>query len=304
MGTQELAAVAEELYALLPGEFVAARNERAGRIKADGDAELARAVKALPKPAAAAWLANTMVRHLTDQLDQVLELGEAMREAQEDLDAAQLRDLNRQRRQLVAAIVREGRKVAARLGQKVSEAAAEQTAATLQAAMADEGAAAALRTGLLVEPMAAVGLDPVELSGVLAVPEALGAKVPLATREKKERTTRRSAKEDAAAALRAEIARAEDEALAAERSAATAERELRSAEDQAHRLEARALQLRSEVEELRHRLDEREHTLAAVEDRLDEAAEGRQDAAVAHVEAQAAVEEAREKLARLRRKGG
>jgi hypothetical protein len=285
VGTGELVAVAGELYALLPGEFVAARNERAGRIKADGDAELARAVKALPKPAAAAWLANTMVRHLADQLDQVLELGEAMREAQEDLDAAQLRDLNRQRRQLVAAVVREGRKVAARLGQKVSEPAAEQTAATLQAAMADERAAAALRTGLLVEPMAAVGLDPVELAGVLAVPEALGEKAPRAARGKTARTAKRAGKEDAEAALRAE-------------------RELRSAEDQAHRLEARALQLRSEVEELRRRLDEREHTLAGVEDRLDTAAEARQDAAVAHVEAQAAVEEAREKLERLRRKGG
>lgn len=304
MRTEELVAVAGELYALLPGEFVAARNERAGRIKADGDADLARAVKALPKPAAAAWLANTMVRHLTDQLDQVLELGEAMREAQADLDAAQLRDLNRQRRQLVAAVVREGRKVAGRLGHKVSEAAAEQTAATLQAAMADEAAAAALRTGLLVEPMAAVGLDPVELAGVLAVPEALGAQAPRAARGRTARPAGRTGKEDAAAALRAEIARAEERAHAAERGAATAERELRSAEDQAHRLEARALQLRSEVEELRRRLDEREHTLAGVEDRLDEAAEARQDAAVAHVEAQAAAEEAREQLERLRRQGG
>ncbi|GAA4287837.1 hypothetical protein [Georgenia daeguensis] len=302
MGSEELIAVAGELYALVPGEFVAARNERAARIKTDGDAELARAVKALPKPAAAAWLANTMVRHLSEQLDQVLELGEAMREAQEDLDAAQLRDLNRQRRQLVAAVVREGRKVAARLGQKVSEAAAEQTAATLQAAMADAGAANALRTGLLVEPMAAVGMDPVELAGVLAVPEALGEQAPRAPRGTAPRAARRAGKEDAAAALRAEIARAQEETQAAERSAATAERELRSAEDQAHRLEARALQLRSEVEELRRRLDEREHTLAGVEDRLDEAAEARQDAAVAHVEAQAAVEEARGKLERLRRK--
>ena len=297
---KDLVAVAGELYTLLPGEFVAARNQRAAQIKADGEAELARAVKALPRPAVAAWLANTMVRQMAQELDQVLELGGAMREAQEDLDAAQLRDLNRQRRQLVTAVVRQGRTVAAGLGQKVSESAAEQTAATLQAALADENAAAALRTGLLVEPMSAVGLDPVDLTGVLAVPEALGERAPSAPRGKRTVPAgRRVAKEDAAAARRAEIARAEAEADTAERAAATAERELRSAEDQAHRLEARALQLRSEIEELRRRLDEREHALAGAEDRLDSAVEARQNAAEAHDLAQAAAEHARERLDRL-----
>lgn len=300
--------MAGELYGLLPGEFVAARNERARRLKADGDVGLARAVRALPKPAAGAWLADAMVRHMAEELEQVLELGEAMREAQADLDAAQLRDLNRRRRELVTAVVRQGRTVAAGLGQKISEQAAEQTAATLQAAMADAGAADALRTGLLVEPMATVGLDPVDLTGVLAVPEALGERAAGGAGRASGAgrgaagTARRRTKDDAAA-RRAELARAEEEADAADRTAAAAERELRSAEDQAHRLEARALQLRSEIEELRRRLDEREHSLAGAEDKLDDAVETRQRAATAHDEAQTAAAEARARVERLRTGG-
>ncbi|WP_418607814.1 hypothetical protein [Georgenia sp. SUBG003] len=174
MSTRDLLAAAVDLYGLLPGEFVRARDDRAKQARADGEPQLAREVKALRKPAGAAWLANVMVRHMTDEIEQVLELGQAMREAQEDLDAAELKTLNRQRRQLVDAVVRQGRKVAADLGQKVNDVAAQQAAATLQAAMADEGAEAALRTGLLVEPMVTTGLDPVDLTGVLAVPEALG----------------------------------------------------------------------------------------------------------------------------------
>ncbi|PFG40616.1 hypothetical protein ATJ97_3148 [Georgenia soli] len=303
MSTQDLLAVAVDLYGLLPGEFVESRDERAKQARADGEADLARDVKALRKPTAAAWLVNAMVRHMTEQIEQVLELGQAMREAQEDLDAAELRTLNRQRRQLVTAVVRQGRKVGAELGQKVNDVAAEQAAATLQAAMADENAEAALRTGLLLEPMTTTGLDPVDLTGVLAVPEALGERAP---RQAGRKTVggRRKTKTDAAAALRAEIARVEQEEQEAERRSAETERELRSAEDTVHRLEARVLQLRSEVEELRRQLDEREHALTGAEGRLDDAEDARESAASAHDDAETAVEEVRDRLARLREQQG
>ena len=301
MGTQDLLAVAVDLYGLLPGEFVAARDERAKQARADGDAQLSRDVKALRKPAAAAWLVNAMVRHMTEQIEQVLELGQAMREAQEDLDAAELRTLNRQRRQLVTAVVRQGRKVASGLGQKVNDVAAEQAAATLQAAMADPNAEAALRTGLLLEPMAITGLDPVDLTGVLAVPEALGERAPRPA-GRKAADGRRRTKADAAAALRAEIDKVEREEREADRRSAETERELRSAEDTVHRLEARVLQLRSEVEELRRQLDEREHSLTGAEGRLDDAEDAREAAAAAHDEAETAAEEVRDRLAELRTK--
>lgn len=299
MGTQELLAVAVDLYGLLPGEFVESRDERVRQARADGDPELARDVKALRKPTAAAWLVNTMVRHMTEQIEQVLELGQAMREAQEELDAAELRTLNRQRRQLVTAVVRQGRKVAAGLGHKVNDVAAEQAAATLQAAMADADAEAALRTGLLLEPMATTGLDPVDLTGVLAVPEALGERAPRVA-GRRTLSGRRRTRADAAAALRAEIARAEQEEQEAEERSAAAERALRSAEDTVHRLEARVLQLRSEVEELRRQLDEREHALTGAEGRLDDAEDAREAAVAAHDEAESAAEELHDRLARLR----
>ena len=54
--------VAQELYALVPEEFTAARNARAKEAKAAGDAELAAQVQALRKPTAGAWLLNQLVR--------------------------------------------------------------------------------------------------------------------------------------------------------------------------------------------------------------------------------------------------
>lgn len=155
VSTEALRGIAAALYAGPLSEFVARRDERARDLD---DKALRAAVKSLPKPAAGAWLVDLMVVRMPEEIAEVLGLGATLRQAQEELDAAQLRTLAAQRRRLVAAVVRRGREEAAAMGERVSAAAAEQAASTLQAAMADPGAAGALRTGLLVRPMAATGL--------------------------------------------------------------------------------------------------------------------------------------------------
>ena len=55
------------------------------------------------KPSTAAWAVNQLVRHETEQVDQVLAVGEALREAQRTLDGEELRALTRQRRQKAMA---------------------------------------------------------------------------------------------------------------------------------------------------------------------------------------------------------
>ncbi|MDD9205173.1 transposase, partial [Georgenia sp. 10Sc9-8] len=95
--------VASELYGLRPTEFTQARNERARKLRADGDRDLARAVTALRKPSVAAWTVNMIVRHMAERVEDLLELGAQLRAAQDNLDATQLRELNKQRRQLTAA---------------------------------------------------------------------------------------------------------------------------------------------------------------------------------------------------------
>src|SRR5690348_10291384 len=94
----DLDAVAAELYALPPDQFTKIRNARAGM----ADRSIAANIKALRKPSVAAWAVNLLARE--GQLGDALELSAALREAQEDLDAAEMSRLGKQRRQLVAAL--------------------------------------------------------------------------------------------------------------------------------------------------------------------------------------------------------
>ena len=101
MADQELVEIADDLYALPLGEFTAARDARAKELKGS---DLAAPVKALKKPSLAAWVVNLLVRRDAEQVDQVLSLGAALREAAAGMDGEELRNLTRQRRQLTAAV--------------------------------------------------------------------------------------------------------------------------------------------------------------------------------------------------------
>ena len=85
MHRMELSAVAAELYALLPSEFIAARGARAKEAKASGDTELAARIGRLPKPTATAWAINLLARSGAPELEELLGLGAALREAQAGL---------------------------------------------------------------------------------------------------------------------------------------------------------------------------------------------------------------------------
>jgi hypothetical protein len=175
---ESLAAIARELYALAPGEFIAARNARAKGAADDGDRALATRIRALAKPSVAAWAVNALVRHRFDDVDALLDLGERMRAAQDALDRDAIREFSRDRQRMLAAIGRSARELGEELGTAVSEAATTEVQQTLQAAMGDEAAAAAVRDGTLVRTFSGSGLDPVDLVGAVAVPESLGAEAP------------------------------------------------------------------------------------------------------------------------------
>nr|WP_246223578.1 hypothetical protein [Pseudarthrobacter psychrotolerans] len=78
MDDKALAAIAFELYALPFEEFVAARTAAAKATTGSGK-ELPAAVKALPKPSAAAWAVNMLAIHEPGMLAQLAELGQRMR---------------------------------------------------------------------------------------------------------------------------------------------------------------------------------------------------------------------------------
>jgi hypothetical protein len=246
--------IAWELYGLPQTEFIAARDARAKELRAS-DRDLAGEVKALRKPSVAAWAVNLLARERNELLDQVLELGVSLRQAQAGLQGDELRALTRQRRQLVNAVVNEVRSLAANAGTKLTDAVARQVEDTLTAAMVDESAAAAVHSGTLTEALASTGLGSLAVGkvvGVLPRPGRLTpVKPPPDDTAEREAATKRL--EQASSLL------------------ADAEARLEKAAAKKSERAARTLQLQSELDELRHRADELEHQLDRAADELDHA---------------------------------
>ncbi|WP_110205107.1 hypothetical protein [Nocardioides daejeonensis] len=294
--TDGLADVADRLYGLPLSEFTPARDEVA-KAHRTTDRAFSDAVRALRKPSTAAWVVNLLVRRDPGQVDQVLAVGAALREAQATLAADELRALTRQRRQLTAAVTQRARTVALEHGQRVTQAVADQVEATLTAAMIDEGAAAAVRSGLLVAPLAATGVEAVDLSAAVALPELVDftpspLAEPVPGRPELHVVPDPDAEEKRRAAARAELESASEELSTAADAVRTAEEELAS-------LEARSLQLQSEIEELRRRLATLEADQEEVDAHLGDAGDALRDARTDLAAATSARDRAQAALDRL-----
>lgn len=291
----DLLSIADELYGLPLGEFTPARDARAKELKGT---DLAAPVKALRKPSTAAWVVNLLVRRDTEQVEQVLAVGEALRAAQESMSGSELRELTKQRRQLTAAVTTRARRTAREEGAKVTDAVADQVEATLTAAMVDAGCAQAVRSGLLVAALSTTGLEPADVAAAVALPDALGFAATARDAEPPPRPELRVVPDPEADA---KAVRAAEEALEQAESAlteATGEHDrVSSAYDE---LEARSLQLQAEIDELRGRIAELESTAEEVDDEMSDAEEARDEAVEALRGATQARDEAAAALERLR----
>jgi hypothetical protein len=271
----DLDEVADELYAVPPDEFIGLRKERQDEAKADGDKALAKEIGALPKPSAAAWVSNLLVREQRAEIEGLVELGNLLREAQENLAGDQLKALDTQRRQLVNALTRQARALANERGHPVSTAVATQVEETLRAAMSDPEAGEALLTGRLTSPMSYSGMGTTVSRPDLRLvhppkrepaaptrapkPERAAAAKPsgesAADRRRREQEERRRAAEEK---RRRELAEAE---AAAEEASAAADEATEALEE--HRRQTEELTARHQ--ELQARVDELADELAAAE---------------------------------------
>ncbi|MGN6253139.1 MAG: hypothetical protein ACTHNS_15150 [Marmoricola sp.] len=279
-----LVTIADGLYALPPERFTAARDAAA---KGSGDPAVAARVRRLKRPAVAAWAVNLLVRREAEQVEQALTVGASLREAAQAMDAAQLRELTRQRRQLTAALATTARGLAHESGVRLTASSTEQVEGVLTAGMLDATAADVIRTGLLVKAFTATGVEEVEPAAVLAVPEALGgratpAAAPPAPSLRVVPESEQLRRERAEEALRAAAATVEE-----------AEEERRVAEETLARWTARRLQVHDELDEARRRIAD----LEAEADRVDVEVE---DAEIVHGDAAAALDEARAEHDRAR----
>jgi len=260
--------VARELYGLAPEEFTAARNARAKEAKEAGDRELAGRVQSLRKPTAGAWLLNQLVRRHGDEVQQVLDLGAQLRAAQGTLGADELRALDRQRRQLTRAVAEQARALGRDAGRRVTDQTTADVEETLRSAMVDAAAGAALSTGLLTDTFSASGLEPVDLSRVVALgapaadpaaAAAEGSAAPTGDAEAPDRARQRK------------VAKAE-QAVADAGSALSAARErVEQAQDQVARAQRQREQLEAEREEAQRRLHDLDAQVASAAEAHDAA---------------------------------
>jgi hypothetical protein len=251
-------AVANELYALAPSEFTAARDSQAAEARREGDRAAAAAVKALKKPSPPAWAVNLLARERSDDLARLLELGEELRRAQSELRGDELRQLGRQRQSVVAGLAREARKLVAASGHPLSEAAGRQVEETLNAALADPEAARAVVSGRLVRPLEHTGIGPVDIGqAVAAAPLALVRSagrpeaVPDAGKDGAEQDRRRTESESLRQELesaQAEVQRAETAAAESDAAFQDAERWRANAAGDVGRLETELAEARRQAE--------------------------------------------------------
>lgn len=162
--------VARELLLVAPADFVAARTARQ-RAERKDDRDLAAAIGGLRKPAPAAWVIDLLADE--GALDEAVDLGPAIRQAQASADPGEIRRLRKQRAGVVDALAQAGADLASDAGHPVTPAVLDQVRATIEAAMADPHAGAAVRSGLLVRPLESAGFDDVDLDGALADPDAV-----------------------------------------------------------------------------------------------------------------------------------
>jgi hypothetical protein len=269
IGALSCAAVADleeeidRLYGLPLEEFVPERDALAKRLRGEKRREEADAIKARRKPTVAAWAANQVLRSQAEERRALLEAGDALRAAQDDLlagrgDAGTARKAGEAERRAVGDLVAAARGLAREEG-FLSDAVLDRVRESLHAAATDDEARAEVAAARLTRerrPAAFGGLE--GFAAAPSAPEARprkaapkGARRPAdrdrdREREREERDERdrereaererRAAERERRRELQAEIR----EAKAAERDAGRRRREAERAAQEAERRFTRA----------------------------------------------------------------
>lgn len=266
--------VAAALYSGPPDEFVAARNERA--VEAE-DQDAAARIRALRKPTVAAWVVNVFASERGAQLEQALQLAQELRDAQDDLDAATLAQLGRERRALTSRLAADAADLAIARGGRVTESTREAVRQTISAAFFSADAAAAVSSGRLVREL--------EPSDDLDLTDAVGGGPPVV---------------GAAPAQPADEVSARRERRRAERSLHDAEQALARAERVRADAEGRRRDTARRRDELANRITELEDELARARAQHTDAEGQTSQASRRCEETSALVEEARRTVADAR----
>ncbi|KMS85261.1 MULTISPECIES: hypothetical protein [Streptomyces] len=284
----DLDAVADELYGLRPEEFVATRDRRALDARKAGDQALAKEIGALRRPSLAAWVSNLLVRRQPEQVQPLLGLGEELRRAHRELDGTQLRKLARRQNEVIGALGRQARQLAAQAGHPVGEGVQREVEETLHAALADPEAAREWAAGRLVKPLSSmIGFPAADevLLGRRPTPEP---RKPARGKGRKEDEARQ---EDKARKEREDREKEEQRRRLAE--AREAERELRAQQEVADAAARAVVEAGARLAEAEERVRELRERLRDAEEEQQRARAAERDARDRERQAGRAVREAR-----------
>jgi flagellar biosynthesis GTPase FlhF len=172
----------DRLFELSPEEFTGARDRLARSLRASGDRDAAAGVKQLRRPTVAAWALNQLARRHGDEVADLIEAGEALRQAQRralsGVGAAPMRDAQQRRRTIVARLAERAATVLREQG-VAPDAHAAAIRGALEAASVDDAAAAALLAARLSHPPEPVtGFDTVEGLTLVGDPADPGTTAP------------------------------------------------------------------------------------------------------------------------------
>jgi hypothetical protein len=152
----------DALYELRPGEFVAARDALAKRLRAEGRRAEADAVKGLPRPTVAAWAVNQLARREPEWTRALATAGQRLEEAQTALieqgDRTAWREATAAQRESIERLARMAERLLRDERGAVSPALRDAIRETLQAATIDPEARAAVSAGRLDRELRASGL--------------------------------------------------------------------------------------------------------------------------------------------------
>ena len=150
--------IGDELYGLAPQAFTAARDAYIAEAKGVGNRTLATELAGWKRPSVAAGLVNLVALRRPDSVQGLIELGQAIREAQGNVTPIQLRDLSAQRRKELDAVVALAQSLAAERGDAApSRAVLAEVESTFAAAMVDDAAASLVKSGRVVKSLSYSG---------------------------------------------------------------------------------------------------------------------------------------------------
>ncbi len=301
---ERVAQAAQELYGLTPGEFTGERDQMVRAARADGDRELAAALKDLRRPTVAAWALNLLVRREPELVQQVLQVGESLRQAQQELQGEALRDLGRQRRGLVSALVDRAADLVEELGGTLADSARQQVSDTLNAALADPQAARVLMSGAVVRPLEAGVLPTLDLDEHVA-PAVLrsrsSATAPRPADESDDSDSQAQLQELSAERRRLRREAAEQEVTDAEQALEEAKASAEEAQVELERTRSRVLQVEARIDEVRRSLADLESEAETAVDQAEELEQALADAGEVTEQAELDLQAARAALDQLPR---